>query len=90
MLGTYRDEFFKFYSTAWNNEFNKSGDIINPKWTNYTGKLSIVKDPELKRRVIAMVDYHSQFTLKPIHEMLLKKLSTLKCDRTFTQDPKHT
>ncbi|AGC24233.1 RNA-dependent RNA polymerase [Sclerotinia sclerotiorum mitovirus 4] len=90
MLGTYRDEFFKFYSTAWNNDFNKSGDIINPKWTNYTGKLSIVKDPELKRRVIAMVDYHSQFTLKPIHEMLLNKLSTLKCDRTFTQDPKHS
>lgn len=51
------------------------------------GKLSIVKDPELKLRVIAMVDYHSQFTLRPIHEGLFKLLKKLPCDRTFTQDP---
>nr|QJQ28893.1 RNA-dependent RNA polymerase [Botrytis cinerea mitovirus 4] len=90
MLGDYRDEFFKFYKTAWENNFGNDSSIKSSKWTGYTGKLSIVKDPELKRRVIAMVDYHSQFTLKPIHEMLLNKLRTLKCDRTFTQDPKHS
>lgn len=32
------------------------------------GKLAIVKDPELKLRVIAMLDYYSQFLLRPIHE----------------------
>jgi hypothetical protein len=46
-----------------------------------------VKDPELKLRVIAMVDYLSQFILKPIHEDLLYLLSTLSQDRTYTQDP---
>jgi len=57
------------------------------RWPN--GKLSIVKDPECKRRVIAMVDYHTQLALRPIHDDLLKLLSKLPCDRTFTQDPKH-
>nr|WKR37717.1 putative RNA-dependent RNA polymerase [Leptosphaeria biglobosa mitovirus 1] len=53
------------------------------------GKLSVVHDPELKERVIAMVDYTTQFTLKPIHNQLLNLLSKLDCDRTFTQDPFH-
>jgi hypothetical protein len=51
------------------------------------GKLAIVKDPENKRRVIAMLDYSSQFILKPIHENLLNKLRNFSQDRTFTQDP---
>ncbi|CAB42652.1 RNA-dependent RNA polymerase, putative [Ophiostoma mitovirus 4] len=53
------------------------------------GKLSIVHDPELKERVIAMVDYTTQFALRPIHNILLNNLSKLPCDRTFTQDPFH-
>jgi hypothetical protein len=53
------------------------------------GKLSIVNDPELKLRVIAMVDYHSQLVLKSIHHNLLSKLSRLSTDRTFTQSPFH-
>lgn len=51
------------------------------------GKLSIVKDPELKNRVIAMLDYYSQVFLKPIHNHLFKCLRKLPCDRTFTQAP---
>jgi len=51
------------------------------------GKLSIVKDPELKRRVIAMLDYNSQLLLRPIHDDLLKNLTKLSQDRTYTQDP---
>lgn len=51
------------------------------------GKTSIVKDPELKRRVIAMLDYNSQLLLRPIHDDLLKLLSKLPQDRTYTQDP---
>jgi hypothetical protein len=53
----------------------------------YTGRLSIVKDPELKRRIIAMVDYLSQFTLRPIHDGILHLLRSLPQDRTFTQNP---
>jgi len=56
---------------------------------NGIGKLSIVNDPELKLRIIAQVDYYSQLLLKPIHEKVLKKLSNLPQDRTFTQDPRN-
>nr|UEP19808.1 RNA-dependent RNA polymerase [Sclerotinia sclerotiorum mitovirus 45] len=54
---------------------------------NGIGKISIVKDPELKMRPIAMVDYYSQLVLRPIHDGILKKLRNLSQDRTFTQDP---
>jgi hypothetical protein len=37
-----------------------------------------------------MLDYTSQFVLKPIHENILNKLKNFPCDRTFTQDPKHS
>jgi len=53
------------------------------------GRLAIINDPELKKRVIAMVDYYSQWALKPIHENCLNKLRNFPCDRTFTQDPFH-
>jgi len=53
----------------------------------YTGKLGLVKDPELKLRVIAMVDYLSQCILRPIHDGLLSALRKLPSDRTFTQNP---
>jgi hypothetical protein len=54
----------------------------------YTGKLAIIQDPELKFRVIAMVDYLSQFTLRPIHDRILSLLKDkFPQDRTFTQDP---
>jgi hypothetical protein len=54
-----------------------------------TGRIAVIKDPEYKLRLIAILDYMSQFVLKPIHEQLLGLLSRLPCDRTFTQDPKH-
>lgn len=38
------------------------------------GRLAIVHDPEGKERVIAMLDYFSQFLLKPFHESLLNNL----------------
>jgi len=56
---------------------------------NGIGKVSVVHDPELKERPIAMLDYYSQLLLKPIHDELLKKLKNFKTDRTFTQDPSH-
>nr|UYL94481.1 MAG: RNA-dependent RNA polymerase [Leptosphaeria biglobosa mitovirus 4] len=57
------------------------------KETGFCGQLSIIQDPELKMRVIAMIDYNSQILLKPIHDGLLSLLSKLPNDRTFTQDP---
>jgi len=60
---------------------------VNDIRCQYTGKLGIVKDPELKLRIIAMVDYLSQCILRPIHDSLLICLRKLPCDRTFTQDP---
>jgi hypothetical protein len=54
------------------------------------GKLGIVHDPELKTRVVAMLDYYSQFVLRPIHDGLLKLLRSIPCDRTFTQNPFHS
>jgi hypothetical protein len=51
-------------------------------------RLSIVKDPEAKMRVIAIVDYWTQLALKPLHKWLFEQLRTkFPQDRTFTQDP---
>jgi hypothetical protein len=74
------------------------GNLIKSLWednrlfsykteSGHCGKLSIIKDPELKLRVIAMVDYNSQVLLKPIHENLLNLLRKFPSDRTFTQNP---
>jgi len=84
MVGDYFSESLSpLYNFSWNME--KTLDLNKRS----TGKLSIVEDPELKMRIIAMLDYTSQFVLKPIHENILNKLKNFPCDRTFTQDPKH-
>jgi len=82
IVGEYYD---KIYNHWYDIKFNHR-ELNVP---NITGKLSIVHDPELKERVIAMCDYTTQFTLRPIHDILLNKLSNLPCDRTFTQNPFH-
>jgi hypothetical protein len=55
--------------------------------TAHIGRLSIVKDPDCKMRIIAILDYVTQFLLKPIHLGIFRKLRNFPCDRTFTQDP---
>jgi hypothetical protein len=55
--------------------------------TAHIGRLSIVKDPDCKMRIIAILDYVSQFLLKPIHLSIFRKLRNFECDRTFTQEP---
>jgi hypothetical protein len=54
-----------------------------------SGRLSIVNDPECKKRIIAISDYFTQFTLKPIHVNFMNLLRKMPCDRTFNQDPFH-
>nr|QQO58801.1 RNA-dependent RNA polymerase [Plasmopara viticola lesion associated mitovirus 7] len=75
-----RDFFCKNYSDA----FNKG---IIPSKVKTLGKISFVKDPECKLRLIAISDYYSQLFLKPIHNIIMNKLNNIKMDRTFTQSP---
>jgi len=48
-------------------------------------KLSVIHDREAKARVIAILDYWSQTTLKPIHDTLFGILKRIKGDCTFDQ-----
>lgn len=73
----------KNYSEAFNTE-------NYPKKLKTLGKISFIKDPECKLRLIAISDYFSQLYLKPIHSIIMKKLHNFKCDRTYTQDPNHS
>jgi hypothetical protein len=50
-------------------------------------RLSIVNDPELKARVVCLVDYFSQVVLQPLAAQLFAMLRKFPQDRTFTQDP---
>jgi len=52
-----------------------------------TRKLSVVKDPEGKSRVIAIFDYYTQTLLRLFHQSCFNALRSFPCDRTFTQDP---
>jgi len=74
------DFFCKNYSDA----FVKG---IFPSKLKTLGKISFVKDPECKLRIIAISDYYSQLFLKPIHSIIMNKLHNIKMDRTYTQDP---
>jgi hypothetical protein len=80
---SYMVTFGNFIKTLWKRQYL----MIVTNFTAHLGKLSIVKDPELKRRVIAMLDYNSQILLRPIHEIFLNLLRNMPQDRTFTQDP---
>lgn len=53
MLAHRSEKFSEFYTLAFNRGF---ANLV----TTPNGKLSIIEDSELKKRVIAMVDYHSQ------------------------------
>jgi hypothetical protein len=68
----------------------KEGRLLNesPK-IPVLGKLSFIKDPEAKLRIIAICDYYTQLFLKPIHDDMLSLLKKFMCDRTFTQNPFH-
>jgi len=55
----------------------------------FLGKISFVKDPEAKLRIIAISDYYTQLVLKPIHDNVLSLLKKFSTDRTYTQNPFH-
>lgn len=58
----------------------------DPKDGFLHGKISIIKSPEGKSRIIAIFDYWSQTVLKPLHDWAFTQLREIKTDRTFDQD----
>lgn len=78
------DSFDAIYLKAYNWAFKNITKKVR------SGALAIVHDSEGKERVIAMLDYWSQWALKPIHDKLLLYLKRIPSDRTFSQDPYHT
>jgi hypothetical protein len=51
-------------------------------------RLSIVQDPELKARIVGIVDWITQVLLQPLSVQLFNLLRSIPQDRTFTQDPR--
>jgi hypothetical protein len=82
-------EGIEYLSKSFTYWFNNSSNF-KPKHNNL-GKISIIKDPEGKIRIIAIVDYYTQLFLKKLHHNCFKliKNNFNNCDRTFTQDPYH-
>jgi len=62
--------------------------LPNGRGSKFLGRLAIVKDPDCKMRIIAILDYTSQFLLKPFHMKLFNCIKQFPCDRTFTQEPR--
>lgn len=54
--------------------------------TSKLGKLSVFGDKEGKTRIVAITDYWTQTSLKPIHDHLMRLLRGIKVDCTFNQD----
>ncbi|UWK02080.1 RNA-dependent RNA polymerase [Fusarium proliferatum mitovirus 2] len=69
--------------------FNNKESLLTSPYRQTPGKLSVVKDPEGKFRIIAIVDYYTQILLRKLHSAQFNVIKNLKCDRTFTQDPYH-
>jgi hypothetical protein len=85
------DLFNKFYTWSFNNYEKLPKDLNRKRGLKSLriGKLAVVDAPEGKKRVIATVDYFSQFLLKKIGAEIFRNLRKLPSDRTFTQDPHH-
>jgi hypothetical protein len=98
LLSSSRVKMFWYVQESWKTYklLISQGEVLTPSWfkktfmphkKGYTRKLSIVKDPEAKSRVIAILDYWSQSWLRQIHRIHFNFLRTLPNDRTFTQNP---
>lgn len=48
-------------------------------------RLTLVKDKEAKVRIVAILDYWTQTALKPLHDLEMRFLKSLKPDCTFNQ-----
>ncbi|AHI43534.1 RNA-dependent RNA polymerase [Fusarium circinatum mitovirus 2-1] len=69
--------------------FVENSSKFKPKH-NDLGKIEVIRDPEGKFRLIAIVDYYTQLALKKLHDQCFKVIRNLKeTDRTFNQSPHH-
>jgi hypothetical protein len=61
---------------------------FDSKYGSVSRRLSIVKDPEMKMRVIAIFDYFTQTILDGLSKQMFDILrNKFPQDRTFTQNP---
>jgi hypothetical protein len=69
--------------------FMENASKFKPKHTNL-GKIEVIKDPEGKLRLIAIVDYYTQLALRKLHQNCFKVIKNFgHCDKTFNQSPFH-
>lgn len=98
LLSPERVRFYHAVQQNWSkyNLIRRTDKSVSPSWFDqfktspikgYSRKLSIVKDPEAKSRIIAIFDFWSQTWLRQIHKIHFNFLRKLPTDRTFTQDP---
>lgn len=81
-------KFVQFLSDSYNFLPKKLQDNFGKVKYQTLRRLSVVNDPEMKCRVIAMSDYWTQMALKPLHKEIFRLLrKRFTQDRTFTQDP---
>jgi len=85
-IGGFAKEWLSKSHKFWNNNIES---LLKTPYNRVPGKLSVVKDPEGKFRIIAIVDFYTQLLLKKLHSAQFKVIRNIKCDRTFTQSPYH-
>lgn len=73
----------------WDQVSTRLSNLTKHGYTGEPGvrRLSVVQDPELKARLVGIVDYFSQVVLDPLAKQLFDLLKLIPQDRTFTQDP---
>lgn len=54
--------------------------------TPIIGKLSVVYDQAGKARIVAITNSWIQMSLRPLHDLIFKKLKRIEQDGTFDQD----
>jgi hypothetical protein len=92
IAGIASDDCLKWFKSLYlhattQNVFEEEEFKTSPRSTKFTRRLSVIKDPECKMRVIAMFDYVSQTCLEPLSNKLFSILKQIPSDRTFTQNP---
>lgn len=68
--------------------FMENSHKFKPKH-NDLGKIEVIKDPEGKFRLIAIVDYYTQLALRKLHNECFRLIKHIDCDRSYTQNPFH-
>lgn len=91
MMGTYKGYFMKFQNTLYLDEKSIPTDTrcaAHRVQHTSVGRIAILEAPEGKARIVAMIDYYSQFVLKAIHKQIFGLFQRFAQDRTFSQDPR--